>query len=334
MTDESPSTDIIRQYESGFRGYVPDPAADAELDLYLSQRGFYRFAADAIDDYRFQNLGAGKLSLPYKAAEAIYPGCLPGGAQGRGSCVAWSTRNAALVSYCAYIFYGKNSERLTLPLVSAEAIANGVASTEAIYWFRAHGGDGWQCSAAAQVAVEKAGLVLRQPYPEVGLDLTSYSASTEGKWGASPPPEEVRAICRAHVCSNATVCKTYEEVRDMLSAGYALSTCGDEAFVKERDDWGVCSRSNDTWYHAMAAIAADDRPETVAKYGCGLILMQNSWGNYLRGSDAIHGTTQRIPTGSFWARWTDIKRRYFVALGPSKGWPAASLPNWGLEGVL
>jgi hypothetical protein len=334
MTPFTVSQEIIKQYESGFQGYVPNPEADEELTSFLSQRGYYSVASDAIDDYNFADIGRGKLSLPFLAATQTYPGCLPGGAQGRGSCVAWSTRNAALVSYCAFIVYGPNTERLTLPFVSPVAIDNGVASTEAIYWFRAHGGDGWQCSAAAQVAISEAGLVLRQAYPDVGLDLTEYSAYTEGKWGLSKPPEEVRAICKAQVCANATVCEGYEEVRDMLAAGYALSSCGSEAFSKERDAYGLCERSNETWHHAMAIVGVDDRPETVDRYKGGIVLIQNSWGNYLRGPDQIIGTTFRIPVGSFWARWRDVKDRYFVALGPSRGWPAAKLPDWGLRGII
>ena len=84
----------------------------------------------------------------------------------------------------------------------------------------------------------------------------------------------------------------------------------------------------------MAVIAADDRPEIVERYGCGLALIQNSWADYLKGPDAIMGTSLRIPVGSFWAKWVDIKDRYFVAFGPAKGWPAQKLPDWGLKGII
>lgn len=330
----SPTEEIISKYEGGFLGYIPDPRADADLEEYLREHNGYASAGDAIDDYSLRDVGKGRLSLPFLAALNFFPGCLPGGAQGRGSCVAWSTRNAALVSYCSYIMYGQNNERFSLPLVSPVAIDNGVFSTEGIYWFRGKASDGWQCSAAAQVAVSKCGLLVRQKYQEVGLDLTEYSSSTEGRWGLTQPPEEVRAICGQHLCSSATVAKGWEEVRDMIANGYALSTCGMESWNKERDAFGVCKRTSEGWAHAMAAIACDDRPEVHERYGCGLLLIQNSWGNYLKGPDQIRGTNFRIPVGSFWARWEDCKSRYFVALGPSKGWPAAKLPDWGLKGVI
>jgi hypothetical protein len=328
---------IIKQYEDGLlKGYVPDPAADAELEKYLREHDGYANAGDAIDDYSLRDTGKGRVSLPFLAALHFYPGCLPGGFQKRGSCVAWSTRNALLVSYCAYIAYGENPERFTIPTVSPVGIDNGVASTEGIYWFRGHGRDGWQCSAAAQVAIERCGLLLRQNYPEINLDLTQYDVNLEARWGISSPPEAVQSVCRRNLSSSATVARGWEQVRDMLANGYALSSCGSEAFVSSRDGWGVCARDRSkTWHHAMAYIAADDRPEVHDRYGCGLVLIQNSWPiSYLNGPDAIIGTGKRIPPGSFWARWTDCQNRYAVAFGPSKGWPANRMPDWGLGGIV
>lgn len=331
----SEAQDIIDTYRNGFRGWEPDPKVDAAFASHLRDVGGYANAGDACDDYRLNGAGHGKLTLTYRAAEELYPGCLPGGAQGRGSCVAWSTRNAALVSYCAYLRYGQNAERFAAPVVSDTARANGVFATEGIYWHRRHGSDGWQCSAAAQVATEECGLLERKAYPELGLDLTVYSAATEGRWGATLPPDAVREVCKQHLCRDATVADRWENVRDLLANGFALSSCGSEAFVRERDSWGVCSRAhNETWYHAMAIVAADDRPEAHAKYGCGLVAVQNSWGSYLKGPDAVTGTSYTLPIGAFWARWNDVKDRYFVALGPSKGWAAKKLPNWGLGGIV
>lgn len=327
-------SELIKSYEAGLQGFIADPVADAELASFLRESGGYAKAGDAIDDYSLRDTGKDRLSLPYLAALTYYPGCLPGGAQGRGSCVAWSTRNAALVSYCSYLMYGPNTERFRPPVVSPVAQANGVFSTEGIYWFRRKPTDGWNCSAAAQVVVKECGLLTRQAYHEVGLDLTEYSASTEGRWGLTIPPENVRAICSQHLVSNATVADGWEEVRDMLANGFALTTCGGESFSKQRDAFGVCKRTPEGWAHAMAFVAADDRPDIRQRYGCGLVLLANSWGDYLSGPDIVQGTNFKIPVGSFWARWEDVKDRYCVALGPSKGWPAAKLPDWGLGGVI
>ena len=328
-------TDLQRLYESGFRGYEPDARADAALESHIRSVGGYASAADAIDDYRLTDNGKGKLSLPYLAAESLYPHCLPGGAQGRGSCVAWSTRNAALVSYCAYLMYGENVERYARPDVSQTGIENGVFSTAGIYWFRRHGRDGWQCSSAAQVATTECGLLENKPYPHLGLDLTRYSASVEGKWGASLPPAEVRDECAKHLCGDATVARSWDEVRSLLGSGFGISTCGGESWSNTPDaEWGVSQRTSRGWAHALALIAADDRPETHERWGCGLVGVQNSWGNWMTRRAKVHGTRYQLPVGAFWSRWEDFKNRYCVALGPARGWQAVRLPDWGLGQVL
>jgi hypothetical protein len=331
--------DIVEQYESGqLKGYEPDAAVDWAFEMGLRQTpGQYHSAADAVSDFSLEDVGRNKVSLPYLAALDIYPGCLPGGRQMRGSCVAWSTRNAAMVSFCAYLKYTPNPERYTAPSISPEGIAHGAFSTAPIYWFRRHGRDGWQCSAAAQVVSKEAGLLPNQNYPEIGVDLTTYSPQVEGKWGASLPPPDVRDAVDNNLVSSTTVVKSWDEARSLIASGYAISTCGMEAWEKTRDDNGYSSRSRGSWAHAMAGIAVDDRDEMKEKYGCkdgGLILIQNSWGAWNRGGTQVKGTEQHIPPGSFWARWDDMKSRYMVALGPAKGWPCMALPDWGTKGIV
>lgn len=319
-------------YEDGFEGCYPDPDAAARLWQTVRSMGGDPF--NATRRYGLDGSGAGKLALPFLAQLRLYPDSLPGVAQQRGDCVSFSTRTAAVGSYCASLLYGQNDHHYIAPVVSPVACQNGVASTEALFWYRGYDGDGWSCAAAADIAITKSGIVLRQKYPELGLDLTEYSASMAGKWGRLSPPAAVETATKSHLCQNATNCKTYEEVRDMLANGYCLSTCGSEAFVDKRDAFGIADRSSKTWQHAIAAIAVDDRPETVAREGCGLILMMNSWQNWNSGPRLIWGTKIEIPNGSFWARWRDIKDRYFIALGPSVGWPANKLPDWGLGNIV
>jgi hypothetical protein len=319
-------------YEDGFDGCYPDPDAAARLWQTVRDMGGDPF--DAARRYGLSGSGAGKLSLPFLAQLRLYPDSLPGVAQQRGDCVSFSTRTAAVGSYCASLVYGSNEHGYVAPVVSPVARQNGVASTEALYWYRGYDGDGWSCAAAADIAISKSGIVLRQKYPDLGLDLTEYSPTMAGKWGRLSPPEKVQAMTNDNLCRNATNCKTYEEVRDMLANGYCLSTCGSEAFTDKRNAYGICDRTNKTWHHAIAAIAVDDRPETVEREKGGLILLCNSWGDYVGGARAIWNTDKQIPVGSFWARWRDIEDRYFIALGPSVGWPANKLPNWGLENIV
>lgn len=330
---------IVDRYRSGLQGYVPDPKADREFERHLRANSQYVFAGDAIDDYGLNEVGKDTVSLPYLAALELYPHCLPGGAQQHGSCVAWATRNAIMVSFCAYLKYGQNLEKFAAPVVSPLAASHGAFSQEAIYWYRRHRGDGWQGSAAAQVVTSECGLVPRQKYDELGLDLTEYNPNTEVKYGLTVPPENIRKAFSQHLCGSATVCKGWDQVRSMVASGYALQTCGMEAWEFKRDAYGVARRDRrDSWSHALAVIAVDDRPDIRERYSSdgksGLVLVQNSWGNVNEGPDIVFGTSHRIPPGSFWSRWEDFKDRYMVALGPSKGWPAMRLPNWGTEGIL
>lgn len=327
-------SDIVREYERGFVGAYSDPAATERLRQHIDDIGGYADGGAACRVAGFYGEGAGKLSLPYLAATQLYPGVLPGGRQLRGDCVSWSSRTAALVSYCASLMYGANPDRNDAPEASAKAIAHGLFSTESWYWQRGYDGDGWTCSAAADVGLTSAGLVLRQNYPELGIDLTDYSASKAGRWGRMPPPAEVRAMTSKYLLQNATICNTWEQVRDMLANGYALSTCGGESWSDRRDQNGVCNRTAAGWAHAIAVIAADDREEVRRKYGSPLVLFCNSWGEYMTGGRQILGIDLEIPPGCFWSRWDDASRRGYIAFSTGKGWAANKLPDWGLGGIV
>jgi hypothetical protein len=330
--------DCISLYERGFEGAWKDPAAEIALADQIAHAGGYRTAFAAIAGGGFQGTGEGKLSIPFLAMERLYPGCLPGGSQQRGDCVSWSLRSAAATSYASSLWWGDNHERFGGPRVSAAARESGVFSTEVFYWNRGHGGEGWNGPDAARVALTKAGLIVRKDYPEIGINLERYSGSLAGKWGASPPPQKIIDVTSQHLLQTATICKDWEDVRDMLANGYACMTTGREAFSSERDkELGLCKRSNQTWMHAMSFLAADDREEVKRKAGCrvgGLVLVQNSWSNYCGDSFPIYGTKYQIPPGSFWARWDDVRDRYIVAIGGAKGFVASPVERWSLSSIL
>lgn len=330
--------DCVKLYENGFRGAWSDPAGEASLAAEIAAAGGYRTASTAIFAGGFSGTGEGVLSLPHLAAERLYPGLFPGGSQGRGDCVSWSLRSSATTSYCSSMLYGENPERFAPPKVSDEARAAGVFSTEVFYWLRGWGGEGWTGPAAAKAALSKVGLVARQNYPEIGIDLEKYSSKTAGRWGASSPPESVIAVTNKHLLTTATICKSWEDVRDMCANGYGIMTTGSEAFSMKRDaELGICRRTSQTWQHAMSIIACDDREEVRQKAGCstgGLVLILNSWGNYCGDAFPIYGTRWKIPPGSFWARWEDVANRYMVAMGGTRGFEAQPIPRWSLGGII
>ena len=90
--------------------------------------------------------------------------------------------------------------------------------------------DGWSCSTAIKRATDGIGMVICQDYPApLGMNLAAYSKSIAHKWGASSPPSDVKQQrMRRHKVKSSSRCKSWETVRDAISAGYALCTCGGE----------------------------------------------------------------------------------------------------------
>lgn len=329
--------DVVSAYEKGFVGAYSDPAEEAKLWEEVATAGGLPNGAMACQAYGLEESGKGKLSLPVLEILELYPDCLPGGAQGRGDCVSWSTRNACLGTMCCEITSGKPDEvsgRLEgAPEVTTAARLNGVLSTEAFYNWRRHGGDGWSCGAAARVALKESGLWLRKKYDEINLDLTQYSARNAGIYGSRTPPATWLAIGKDHLVRTATDVEDYEQLRDLLANGYCISSCGSEGFSNKRNEHGVSSRRG-SWAHAVAYLAVDDREVIKAIYKEPLILVQNSWGAWNDGPRRIYGTNIDIPVGAFWARWSDIKNRSMIAFSGVNGWPPKKLKSFGALGNI
>ncbi len=329
--------DIASAYKRGLEGVYEDPEADEALWDYVKAEGGVPEAARACRQYGLEGSGEGELSLPFLEIYALYPDCLPGGSQQRGDCVSWSTRNACLGTMCCEITSGKPDEvtgRLEgAPSVSREGIKYGVLSCEAIYNWRRHGGDGWSCGAAARVVLNESGLWLRKKYPSLDLDLTKYSGRNAGIYGRSTPPKSWLDVGSDHLVRTATSVNSYEELRAMLSNGYCISSCGSEAWESSRNEDGV-SRRRGSWAHALAYLGVDDRDVIKEKYGEPLVLVQNSWGEWNRGGTKIYKTNIDIPVGSFWSKWSDLRRRSMIAFSGVSGWPPKKLKNYGALGKI
>lgn len=324
------TAEVIERYSRGFAGARYKPEEVEAFRAEVASLGGVINASDAAYSNGWAGSHTGKLVVPFQHVEAAYPGCWPGPGQQRGDCVSHSGKNARLLSMVCEAISGEPDEVSGkvegLPVVSAEGIKNGVLSTEAAYWFRGHGGDGWQCASDARVALRHAGCVLRQAYPEVGIDLTKYSGGLAGKWGRSAPPSEIADALDNNLIRTATEADTFEEIRDLLGNGYGISSCGSEGFSSSRDENGV-SRRQGSWPHAMAYIGADDRDIIKQKYGEPLVLVLNSWARWNSGPRRILGTNIDIPEGSFWARWSDLRRRSAIAFSAVNGWPRRQLPD-------
>ena len=328
--------EVQKLYEAGFAGAYREEGQEEAFRHEAKQRNGFGNAAEAASKFGYMESGKGKLILPFIEITKRFPGCLPGPAQKRGDCVSHDGKNATLLTMCCDIASGLPDARTGkiegVPEISAEGIAQGVLSTEYRYWLRGHGGDGWDCYACARVAL-KHGILLRKDYPELGIDLTRYSGALAGKWGRTPPPENILAAGDDFTIHTATPCDSAEDVREMLANGQGISSCGSEGFSSKRNEHGVSNRQG-SWSHAMALIGFDDRPWAHQTYGGPLACLQNSWAIFNSGNRIIFGTDIEIPHGSFWARWKDIARRSFYAHAGFTGWQAKQLQDYGATGLI
>lgn len=327
-------SEVVHLYDSGFCGAWADPEAKTELQETINAEGGYPFAADVVNRFGLAGTGAGKLVAPFLHVQKMYPNCWPGSAQTRGDCVSHGTRNACLVTLVCELVAGQPDQVSGKvegpPEVSEAGKSDGVLSSESVYWWRRHGGDGWSCAAAANVVLKDSGCCWpRRNYSELNVDLSTYSGKTAGLYGAKTPPENFGAVGKAHLIRTSTEANSFEQVRDLLANGYGVSSCGGEGFSSTRDECGVSPRRG-SWSHAMAYIAADDRDVVKSKYGGPLVLILNSWGpSWNSGPRKIVDTEFEIPNGSFWARWSDCTRRDQYAFSGVNGWPPQKLPNYG-----
>lgn len=246
--------------------------------------------------------------------------------QTTGDCVSHWARNACDIVRACEIVYGAELEDWIVR-----------TATEPIYGYRGHGGAGADCGRLARWISSVAGMLLRQKYDGLRLDLSAYDASIGIAWGRSGVPESVRREAAIHPIKETAIVSDLDEVRDAMARGFGIGGCSGYGYSSQRDANGVSKRGSG-WAHAMAWTAFDDRPETHRQYGGPLILIQNSWGKWNSGPRLIWGTKLLIPFGSFWVRWRDaagmLANGSFFAFSRADGWAAPLLAGWGAAGVV
>ncbi len=350
--------DIQKKYEQGFAGVYHDPDEYDRFNDIALETGGYVNLEDAATAYGWSDSFAGQLVIPFVHIQELMPTAWPGSAQQVGDCVSHGNKNAILGSLVCEVVAGQVDEVTgkleRIPEIPPLGLSNGALSTEVSYYFRGSNSHGWYCGAAANVAIKKAGAVVRKNYPDINLDLTKYSGSLASKWGRTPPPENIAKHFRNNLIRTAARANTFEGLRDSLGTGRFINSCGSEGFSSTRDSNSVSKRSG-RWAHSMAYIGTDDRPETVRLYGSPLVLILNSWGStWNSGSRQIRDSAKYVPAdkktlwesldivdkqtgnilipkGSFFAKWNDIKSRECYVYAGVAGWEIQNLTTLGGE---
>ncbi len=319
-------------YAQGWVGAWKDPDEDAALQDEVTNRGFSYHFEDVAHANNFAGEAAGKLVIPFRLVERIFPGCWPGAAQQVGDCVSHSQKNGCLTTIASEIAFAKPDEQTGIveiaPQIPEEGLRQGAFSSESIYWWRGYNGHGWSCSTAARVVINH-GILTRKNYPDLGVDLTTYSGSKASLYGGRAPTDKIDQETKLHGFRTVASVSTIEAIADALLMGWGISSCGGEGYSSTRDENGVSSRSG-SWAHAMAIIGVDLRASTIALYKEPLILIMNSWGRWNGGGRRIRGTDIDIPDGSFWTKWSGARNRDYHVVSGAKGWTREKLDAFNL----
>ncbi len=225
----------------------------------------------------------------YEAHQQRYGRPFVVGAQGIGDCVSWGWAHAADIHLAVLWKLGESAEWKP-------------AATEAIYGgsrveARGVSFGGWSdgsYGAAAAKWVRDWGVVFRQRYDDLGVDLTRYSAARAKQWGAygcGGRNDEGRLdkMAREHPIKRVALVTSFEEAARAIQSGYPVAVCSGQGFSSRRDSQGFCSPRG-SWSHCMCFIGVrfGDRP--------GLLCL-NSWGpNWVSGPK----WPDDQPDGSFW----------------------------------
>jgi hypothetical protein len=143
-------------------------------------------------------------------------------------------------------------------------------------------GDG-SVGAWAAKAVRQWGMLLRKSYAAGGrtYDLSRYSESLSRQWGDAGLPDALEPEAKLHPVTEVALVTTAEGLWAAIGARKAVPVCSMQGFATTRDADGYCARQGQ-WAHCMLYRGRFVHP-TKGKS----VVIQNSWGGYLRGPDQV-----------------------------------------------
>lgn len=209
-------------------------------------------------------------------------------AQGIGDCVSWGWAHGADICLAVEWKLGQTSEWRP---AATEAIYGG-SRVEARGASRGGYSDGSYGGAAAKW-VSNFGVLFRQPYPELGFDLTRYDASRAKQWGnygcgGNGDGGQADQVAKQHPIRQVALVRTFDEAAAAIAAGYPVPVCSGQGFSSRRDAQGFAVPRG-SWSHCMCFIGV--------RYDRAGLLCLNSWGpKWIDGPK----WPEDQPDGSFW----------------------------------
>ncbi|MGC4004670.1 MAG: hypothetical protein QM811_16750 [Pirellulales bacterium] len=279
---------VPREAQDTQFGYVPNPAATEAFLLTLPnpellQAAPQLFAArDGQDVFLYRSL--------YKAYKASKLVEWIVGAQGIGDCVSWGWAHAIMIHMAVLWELGETSEWRE---AATESIYGG-SRVEALGRRSGGYGDGSYGGAAAKW-VKNFGVIFRQDYPDLGVDLTKYSSKRAKDWGnygngGKADGGRLDAEAKKHPVLDVALVTTFDQAAAAIANGYPVPVCSSVGFTSTRDAQGFLRRGIKPWAHCMCFVGVryGDRP--------GLLCL-NSWGpKWVSGPKYPDDQ----PDGSFW----------------------------------
>lgn len=277
-------------------GYTPDPAGTQRFLRSLPKPLLSQAGPDLIKQDRRDTP-----VLLYRSLLKAYADSHGGaewkvGAQGIGDCVSWGWAHGADVHLAVMWQLGSTSEWHD---AATEAIYGG-SRVEARGAKSGGWGDGSYGGAAAKWVADF-GILFRQPYPDLGFDLTTYSASRAKQWGnygcgGSGDNGKADAVAKQHPIRHVALVRNFQEAAAAIASGYPVPVCSGQGFASRRDDQGF-SRASGSWSHCMCFIGV--------RYDRKGLLCMNSWGPGWIGGPKW---PQDQPDGSFWVEESTATR--------------------------
>jgi hypothetical protein len=276
----------MSEFLGGNDGWIDDPAA---VEAVMNDLPFPVFS----DIWTpIKDSGKGKRVLLYDFIRKASNGQYPKRKQTIGDCVAHGAAYAVDAVKSVDIIL-KNEFEEWVEETATEDIYAG--SRVQIGGGRIRG-DG-SIGAWAARYVNEYGALPRGKYGNV--DLTTYSGSKARSWGrgGAGVPKSLIPTAKKHPIQTVSKVTTYEEVRDLITNGYAVTIASMQGFSSKRDSEGF-AKPQGSWAHQMSILAVDD------EYKRPGVLVQNSWGTWNSGPKR-----HDQPNGSFWVDAEEIERR-------------------------